>query len=269
MGRELKRVSFDFEWPLNLIWKGFLNPYIPTDCKQCEGSGLNERTKQLDNDWYTHCRTDGKEGWGLHLEQEDVQALVDGGRLWDFTRTPRTDEQKETVKKEREAGRNGWLPSDNGYIPTAEEVNEWSKKGIGHDSINKWICVEARAKRLGFYGKCTFCKGAGHYWCDDKYEALWEGFKDIQPPEGNGYQIWETVSEGSPISPVFETPELLAKHMAGTRWGADDGTPYEIWLKFIMGPGWAPSLIGSTKDGIRSGVQAITEAQEVEGRDET
>jgi hypothetical protein len=32
----------------------------------------------------------------------------------------------------------------------------------------------------------------------------------IDPPEGPGWQLWETTSEGSPISPVFKSPEDLA-----------------------------------------------------------
>jgi hypothetical protein len=36
--------------------------------------------------------------------------------------------------------------------------------------------------------------------------------------------------------------------MATTRWGADKGTSYESWLKFINGPGWAPSMVMS--DGV-------------------
>jgi len=33
----------------------------------------------------------------------------------------------------------------------------------------------------------------------------------VEPPEGEGYQLWETTSEGSPSSPVFETLELLCE----------------------------------------------------------
>jgi len=104
MSRELKRVPLDFDWPQNIIWKGYLNPYQPTPCKLCKESGYNSKTKKLSDDWYTHLRTDGKEGWFQHLEQEDVQALIDADRLWDFTRMPRTPEQKEIVQKKIKDG---------------------------------------------------------------------------------------------------------------------------------------------------------------------
>ena len=64
------------------------------------------------------------------------------------------------------------------------------------------------------------------------------------------------MSEGSPISPVFATARELAEHMAKTRWGADQGTSVDAWLKFIEGPGWAPSMI--LADGkLMSGVEAV------------
>ena len=28
----------------------------------------------------------------------------------------------------------------------------------GHDAINRWICVKARAKHLGIYGHCEHCE---------------------------------------------------------------------------------------------------------------
>lgn len=34
---------------------------------------------------------------------------------------------------------------------------------------------------------------------------------DIKPPEGEGYQLWETTSEGSPSSPVFKTLDELCE----------------------------------------------------------
>lgn len=69
-----------------------------------------------------------------------------------------------------------------------------------------------------WYGyRNSLCNGE----CDDcKHYAELKGLKyrkygcpdfDTDPPVGNGYQLWETTSEGSPISPVFATPEELAE----------------------------------------------------------
>jgi hypothetical protein len=82
-----------------------------------------------------------------------------------------------------------------------------------------------------------------------------EAWKRTEPPIGDGYQIWETVSEGSPISPVFSTPEELAEYMASHPWGGDRGSSRESWMRFINGPGWAPSMVVS--DGVvRTGPNA-------------
>lgn len=185
--------------------------------------------------------------WCHHLNADDVAALLAENRLWDFTRTPRTDAQREIVRQKRAGGGNSWLPENNGYIPTPEEVNEWSLRGLGHDSCNQWICVRAECKRLGVPNKCAHCDGEGSIWPTHEIKQLAEDWKDVEPPIGDGYQLWETVTEGSPISPVFATPEALADWLATSsdyKWRQnDEGVTRDQWLKFINGPGWAPSVM--------------------------
>lgn len=53
-----------------------------------------------------------------------------------------------------------------------------------------------------------------HYGCPDTEKYFSEAMKKLEelcePPKGDGFQLWETVSEGGPISPVFKTPEELS-----------------------------------------------------------
>lgn len=42
----------------------------------------------------------------------------------------------------------------------------------------------------------------------------------VEPPEGDGYQLWETTSEGSPVSPVFTTLDELCD------WCEDNATTF-------------------------------------------
>ena len=237
MGREIKRVPADFSWPLNEPYKGFVNPFykFQKKCPFCEGSGYNPETDKLAKTWYS-------EHWNHDITQDEVEVLIKHDRLMDFTHTwtPET----------------GWKEKNPPYLPTAAEVNEWSRHGFGHDSLNHHICVETRGKRLGVYGLCESCKGDGNIWLSPEYQEKADKWERTEPPEGDWWQVWETVSEGSPISPPFATPEELARHMATTRWGADQGTSYEQWLKFIKGPGWAPSMVISG-GVIRSGVEAV------------
>lgn len=44
---------------------------------------------------------------------------------------------------------------------------------------------------------------------------VWRGYlinPQENPPEGDGYQLWETTSEGSPITPVFKTLDELCEY---------------------------------------------------------
>jgi hypothetical protein len=47
--------------------------------------------------------------------------------------------------------------------------------------------------------ECPLCYGSG------KVAPI------LEPPYGQGWQMWEDTSEGSPISPVFKTAKQLAK----------------------------------------------------------
>ena len=69
------------------------------------------------------------------------------------------------------------------------------------------------------------------------------------------YMMYETTSEGTPISPACETPEELAHWLADNKASAcgDITATYEQWLRMISGPGWAPSAIYD-RNGLRSGV---------------
>ena len=43
---------------------------------------------------------------------------------------------------------------------------------------------------------------------DQPMETIWPGYLEEErrePPIGDGWQVWETVSEGSPVTPVFAT----------------------------------------------------------------
>lgn len=307
MGRQLRRVPLDFDWPVDKVWEGFLNN-LPhgSGCPDCRrknalphdhGSGMSPFAADLHNKWYgfngeydpvadgktpftwdhppllAYARrqvdnapdyygktTDAKvranaerlaqhfnAGFSHFLEQEDVDALVEAGRLMDFTHnwTPR-----------QEDGTGGWQLKDPPYRPTAEEVNNWSLSGMGHDSINNWIVIKARCERAGVSSTCTVCDGEGVIWASPEQKAAYEAWEETPPPEGEGWQMWETVTEGSPITPVFATPEELARYLVGNDTSTTNGTTFEQWMKMIVGKGWAPSLLGVAGD-VLPGVQGM------------
>jgi hypothetical protein len=338
MGREVKRVPLDFNWPLRKTWEGFLNKRPgPDNCVACEGSGSSPTAKKLHDQWYgnapfsheyngsvplritdpavrqfatknavqsvfisafgfddgikkfwTYVKDKGLDEylkehplveydihreayrligmwngqWNHHLNAEDVSALIAADRLWDFTRTPRNEEQAEVVRKKLADGENSWLPESNGYIPTPQEVNDWNILSFGHDSINNWVCVKARCKKLRVSLYCKECKGKGYIWKSKEAMRYHNAWRSKEPPTGDGYQIWETVSEGSPVSPVFATPEELARWMVvpGNDTSVSKGTTYEQWMGFLK-VGWAPSGYSDSEHGFQDGVRAIGDRQ--------
>jgi hypothetical protein len=223
MGRKLMRVPMDFNWPLNMIWKGYLNPYCGVKCKSCDGTGYNPETKKIDEEWYAFDNNEltsvidrygrssryNRNAHCYNITQVEIDALIEKNRLMDLTK--------------------------NGHIPTVEEVNDWAKKDpTGHDSINHWICVEARAKALGVWGNCPICGGHGIVYANEEIFKKHEEWEKTDPPKGEGYQLWETTTEGSPQSPVFATLDELAA------WCEENATTFgsfktskEKWVKML------------------------------------
>lgn len=76
--------------------------------------------------------------------------------------------------------------------------------------------------------------------------------------EATHVAMYETTTEGTPMSPAFATPEELAQ------WLVDDGAnafagqtaSYEGWLRMAQG-GWAPSAVSAPGERLRSGVEAL------------
>ncbi|GGS42066.1 hypothetical protein F2B00_03290 [Streptomyces parvus] len=290
MGREVRRVPLGFDWPQNKVWEGFLSPdkFDEDPCPDCK-SGYSPQAQNLYDLWYgkipfdpastgsTPWRHDSpavrafaernvgnapdyygtgeisivREAqrlaslfngqWSCHLSQDDVDALVAGGRLYDFTH--------DVVPGK------GWQPKPTPVAPTAAEVNEWSLRSMGHDSINAHVVIKARCKREGVTDTCPTCDGHAGLERYEGQRAEAEAWEPTDPPEGEGWQLWETVSEGSPISPVFDSADGLAGWMSdparGDRW-----VPGDVARKFVE-EGWAPTGVLSAGHGFQSGVEAI------------
>lgn len=133
------------------------------NCEACSRSGYNPETHEISETFYDSqgifmgSPGHGSKRWCNDITVDEVQALIDGGRLHDFA--------KDFVKGE------GWVNRDPPVVvdeELAHKVNEWNKKGMGHDGINRCILIKARAKRLGVYGLCPECEGDGYLYTEDK-----------------------------------------------------------------------------------------------------
>jgi hypothetical protein len=107
-----------------------------------------------------------------------------------------------------------------GYDASAskDKVHWW--KDYQGDSI----CKECDRIHNNCFEDAEYCL----YHPDNK--AIWY----YDPPKGEGYQLWETTTEGSPVSPVFETLEALCE------WCEDNATVFanikvtkEEWMKML------------------------------------
>jgi hypothetical protein len=90
------------------------------------------------------------------------------------------------------------------------------------------------------------------------------------PPKGDGWQLWQTVSSG-PISPVFATPEELVELMCRPDHEGPRKWTREAAESFVKREGWMPSMMtaGSrvlTTDEMEEVLTAPTGS--VTGRDE-
>lgn len=74
-------------------------------------------------------------------------------------------------------------------------------------------------------------------------------FPDFDVPEDElGYCLYETVTEGTPVTPVFATPEELIDHLATVGQDWDQVPMRRASAEALVGSGWAPSamVIGNT-----------------------
>jgi hypothetical protein len=252
MGRILKRVPLDFKWTLNQKWKGYLNPYRSYRCEACDGGGYNVETKKIYDEWYGFENAVYKQNphrpksmynvraHNNNITESEVEALVRGGRLSDLMDGwyHFNDEKNVWEKCDRSLPQgHRWVECDQPTFPTPEEVNIWNMTGMGHDSINASICVRTRAKERGVYGMCECCDGEGEIWFSDEIKDLSENWEGYDPPVGEGYQMWENTSEGSPQSPVFETLDELCEWCSenASIFGTSQFVSKEEWMRCLGG----------------------------------
>jgi hypothetical protein len=133
--------------------------------------------------------------------------------------------------------------------------------GLGYGSGAWYRVAKAIIKSAGLpedWGICTTCQGEGTVDAYLGQEALRDAWESTQPPVGEGWQLWETISEGSPYSPVFATAQELAHWMATVPddYGNLQAKDYDTALRFITF-GWAPSGVWDEDGNATPGVDII------------
>lgn len=130
-----------------------------------------------------------------------------------------------------------------------EGATTW--KGYLLDAIKCPLCDGSKKSLKG--KSCPLC------WGEGEVSPVIEPSKGYDFEKTDGYQVWQDVSEGGPVSPVFMKPEDLAKWMVENDDSITRDTTYEGWLKFIKEEGSAPSMMGNLGVGgsLKSGVAGL------------
>ena len=148
------------------------------------------------------------------------------------------------------------------------------------DALSRWLAEFDRVRRgdLSDFER-EYCSGDGGL-------AVWiQEFE--QPPDPNycrpwrddeatWWQVWETVSEGTPVTPPFATQAELVDYLVEhgdfwqqKRWAEGDtfmqpgppGYSRKAAEAFVMGSGWVPSMIVVRSGGdvtVKEGIDCST-----------
>ena len=83
---------------------------------------------------------------------------------------------------------------------------------FGHDASDRWRAVDKIIIAAGLnpddWGICPTC--GGEAIAPDAIDEC-NAWTPHEPPIGDGYQLWETTTDGSPQSPVFASFDELCK----------------------------------------------------------
>ena len=116
-------------------------------------------------------------------------------------------------------------------------------------------------KRYGWPRWATYQSGEeedgfrGYYGQEPEWYDHRPRWKDS---ERTRLQLYETVSEGTPLSPPMPDADALAvwlaEHTVGL-WNGTDQMDYNDWVRFLEAGGWAMSFVVSPEHGVESGVE--------------
>jgi len=170
---------------------------------------------------------------------------------------PNWEHPKENVYNYRGAPEERYIPLYNSsYI---ESLNDWIKEHTEWENGTHKTLVEEPEYKENYPHYASY---GGNPPSIESYRPEWKS------EEMTWYQVYETVSEGTPVTPPFETKEELVNYLVenGDFWDqkrrreGDSIMRCDPWTREqaenFVGVGWAPSFIG-TSAGIVEGAKFI------------
>lgn len=254
MSREVRRVPLDFDFPTGQTWTGYLRPAdlrLPA-CPDCHGHGETAARQWL----HAIARL-------ILMLGEDVHEAQTRGRhlhpyLANMESRPYafTGPERDRLVTPR--------PSVDALELSTGLAGRPPSGPFGHDSCDAWVTTQKIVETAGLpetWGTCATCNGEGEVATPEQREAH-DAWTPTDPPTGDAYQLWQTVSEGGPVSPPFAAPEELAdwiiasgKDLHGAR------TPRDHLVRRVAAEGSSFGSFVGTPDGIVSGVEAAATAE--------
>lgn len=183
--------------------------------------------------------------WCYHLNDDDIDILV------------KRPEALGTTHHRDEQG--NWIENNPLVRPTAEELQSSMMNHFSNSRI-EYHLIEGICEREGVRYLCDDCEGDIELWPSAEDRKLYDEWHRPSPPSGDGYQLWSTVTEGTPNSPVFATPEELADFLAGPespeRKGVNSDVSRDEWLTFILNEMHSVGSATTSSGGFVGGVKA-------------
>jgi hypothetical protein len=196
MGRKLMRVPMDFSWPLNEVWGGYVNPYH-VRCPACDGDGQTRAYRRL----------------------ERISHLI--AASGDEARRGRVMVNRNEF--------DGEIASPE-FTALVEGLGS-RLEPFGYDYCSIFLSIVKAAGLDDKWGLCPSCNGEGVPLAS---QAAYNAWEEEPPPKGEGYQLWETTSEGSPVSPVFASLDELCEYAAtNCTTFADCKATAEAWKRML------------------------------------
>ena len=232
---EVRRVPLDFDAPLKEVWPGYLLPddLLEDRCGDCDGRGMTT----------ARC-------WVEHLMSMVLMLNTD---LNDQARGRPMHPYFDGV------GHYGGRPSPD-IFELVHGLAGRGDPGGWSDALDRWAATKNLIRAAGLdpevWGICVVCAGHGTVERHPGQRVAADAWEIVEPPVGVGWQLWETTSEGSPVSPVFAAAEELAGWCeTGATWFGDARWTRAQWLEsFLAGTTERDSLLVSQGGRFGSGL---------------
>lgn len=243
MGREVKRVPMDLDYEIDKVWPGFLMPaelQLPR-CPDCAGSGYTAASHYVQ----ALCRL-------LVMLGDDLAAQERGRPLHPYL-------AELPVYADRQRPSADIKDLIRGLDPTADPDLLFGYSGsIAYHVKDKLVTAAGLDPET--WGICARCSGNGEVGTPEQ-KAAYEAWEETPVPEGEGWQLWSTTTEGHPVTPVFATGEELAVYMSTHPVGFANSTiPLDVARSWVHDSGWSPSMMFSPATGLVDGITATAGA---------